>query len=213
MTWHRRPDRVAIVDAYRFPSSIRQRFSLEHRDLGSAEIEAVEAATRQWFRLAARHPRAKLSMPSVIVDDYWHEFVLHTRDYSEFCDTGLGRFMHHVPESAMSTAEAAANHGSTLRSTLKLAQEDEGVEATRLPRLFRVDRDLAIAGGRRYLADCGGRGVCYGLKDSVCLQHVDGPGKRAGHGTWSDPPPSAGAPGAGALGGGIGCGAGCGGGG
>jgi hypothetical protein len=206
MAWHRTQDRSRIVDGYLFPSSVRQRFAQEHETMSAADIATVEAAARQWFRLAARHRKVKLSMPSVIVDDYWHEMVLHTRDYAEFCDTAVGRFLHHVPESAMSAGDASANRKSTLRQTFKLAQEDEGVEATRLPLLFRVDRDLAVEGGRRYLADCGGRGQCYGMTGSVCLQHVDGVGRKPG-GPWKETPASPGDPGGAALGFG-GCGGG-----
>jgi hypothetical protein len=169
-----------MIDAYRFPSSVRQRFALAYGSLIAAEITTVEDATRQWFRLAARHPKARLAMPSVIVDSLWHEFVLHTRDYAEFCDTALGHFLHHVPEPAMSPTGAA-----TLRDTLKLAQQDESIAATALPLLFRVDRDLAVEGGRRYLADCGGRGECYGAKEAVCLQHLTGAGRKS-HGGWKD---------------------------
>jgi hypothetical protein len=169
--------RVAVVDAYEFPSSIRQRFALEHHTFTPEQIATVEAATRQWFRLAARRPKAALSMPSVIVDDLWHEMVLHTREYAAFCDAAFGRFLHHVPESAMTGPEAAANQGRTLRTTFELAQQDEKCAATELPVLFRVDRDLAVKGGRRYLADCGGRGHCYPLPGTVCLQHLRGTGR------------------------------------
>jgi hypothetical protein len=210
MAWNRRQDRVAVVDAYRFPSSVRLRFAQEHRTLTAEDIAMVEAAARQWFRLAARHPKAKLSMPSVIVDDLWHELVLHTRDYAEFCDTALGRFLHHVPESAMSAADAAANRNSTLRETLRLAQQDEAIEATRLPLLFKVDRDLAVDGGRRYLADCGGRGECFGLPGAICLQHLTSVGRRT-RGNWNDrggPPVGPEVAGTGAP---SGCAGGCGG--
>ncbi|WP_133908801.1 glycine-rich domain-containing protein [Actinophytocola oryzae] len=35
--------------------------------------------------------------PSRAVDDGWHMFVLHTRDYREFCRRIAGRFIDHVP--------------------------------------------------------------------------------------------------------------------
>jgi hypothetical protein len=205
--------RVAVVDGFQFPGSVRQRFGLEHNTLSSDDISNVEAATRQWFRLAARHPKAKLSMPSVVVDDMWHEFVLHTRDYAEFCDAAFGRFLHHTPESAMNPAAAAANQGGTLAATFRFAEEDEVVERPRLPLLFRVDREVAIEGGHRYLADCGGRGICYGLVGMVCLQHLNGPEttKRRFTGGGRAPESQYGLP-TGGGGCGAGCGGGCGGG-
>lgn len=185
--------RLAIIDEYQFPGSVRQRFALQRDDLGSDDIRLVEGGTRQWFRLAARHPKARLAMPSVIVDDLWHEFVLHTREYAEFCEAGLGRFLHHVPESAMTATGAAANRSGGLQVTFQLAQQDElarrggAAGPAALPLLFRVDQELAVAGGRRYLADCGGRGECYESKGTVCLQHVGGPGRRPGGGRWNIP--------------------------
>jgi hypothetical protein len=162
---------------------VRQRFTLHHSGLADDDVEKVEAATRQWFRLAVRHPKAKLSMPSVVVDDLWHELVLHTRDYAAFCDSAFGRFLHHVPESAMSPAAAAANRFTGLEATFRLAQLDEGCDPNRLPLLFRVDHELAVDGGRHYLADCGGRGECYELRGTLCLQHINGIGSPT-RGDW-----------------------------
>jgi hypothetical protein len=35
--------------------------------------------------------------PSKRVDKAWHEFVLFTREYEEFCRERYGRFLHHDP--------------------------------------------------------------------------------------------------------------------
>lgn len=32
-----------------------------------------------------------------MMDDMWHNFILHTRDYAEFCQNYFGEFVHHVP--------------------------------------------------------------------------------------------------------------------
>jgi hypothetical protein len=205
--------RVAVVDGYRFPSSVRQRFGIEHGSLSGDDISTVEAATRQWFRLAARNPKARLAMPSVVVDDLWHEFVLHTREYAEFCDAALGRFLHHTPETAMSPAGAAGNRRGTLAATFRLAEQDEGVQRPGLPLLFRVDREVAVEGGHRYLADCGGRGICYELQGMVCLQHLAGPENlKRRFNPGRRPDSSHGFPAGNTCGGGNGCGGGgCGG--
>ena len=176
--WDRRSvRRIAVVDAFPFPSSVRQRFAFRHGDLTADQIQTAEAATRQWFRLAGPNPKAKLSMPSVVVDDMWHELVLHTREYADFCQEAFGRFLHHAPESAMSSPAAAANRSTDLLNKLRLARHDEGCGPQQLPLLFRVDQELAVAGGRRYLADCGGRGECFEVRGTLCLQHLTGLGK------------------------------------
>ena len=73
-------------------------------------------------------------------------------------------------------------------ATLDLARRDEGCDPDQLPLLFRVDREIGIAGGRTYLADCGGRGQCFPVSGAVCLQHLGGAGKplRSGWGAKLD---------------------------
>jgi hypothetical protein len=38
--------------------------------------------------------------PPKEVDAAWHLFILHTRDYAEYCGRRFGRFIHHVPTGA-----------------------------------------------------------------------------------------------------------------
>ena len=38
--------------------------------------------------------------PSKDIDEMWHHFILHTRDYRDFCMTYLGKFIHHNPTEA-----------------------------------------------------------------------------------------------------------------
>jgi hypothetical protein len=134
---------------------------------------------------------------------------LHTRDYAAFCEAALGRFLHHVPESAMSPAAAAANRYTALLTAFHLAQQDEGCQPKQLPLLFRIDQDLAVPNGRRYLADCGGRGECYEVRGTLCLQHLQGFGKSM-RGDWNPNGwPNTGIP---TQGSGCGIGGGCGGG-
>ena len=52
----------------------------------------------------------KLS-PSLIVDLGWHEFILFTRGYQNFCIEQLGRFIHHVPDD-----DKASNNRAFLKT-------------------------------------------------------------------------------------------------
>jgi hypothetical protein len=164
-----------------FPRSVRQRFAHQHPQLADDDLTLVEAAARQWFRLAARHPVAKLSMASVLVDDFWRELLRHTRDYATFCDAAFGRFLPHDADSAVSAANATANRTTRLRHTLNLARQDEGCGPRGIPLLFRVDRQLGLDGAG-YVADCGGHGECYEVSGTVCLQHLIGLGKQTNPG-------------------------------
>jgi hypothetical protein len=174
---HRAAERIAFVNAYAFSASVQQRLKSKHPELTADGLALVEAAARQWFRIVASQPRSELSMPSRLVDDLWHEFMLHTRDYAAFCKAAFGRFLHHQPETAMSPKRAAANHSKQLVLTLRLTQADEHCPPTDLPLLFRVDREAGLKDYRKYLADCGGRGQCYSMPNTTCLQHITGLGK------------------------------------
>jgi len=177
--------RLAAVDDYQFPSGVRQLFVQHHGELTGDGIRSVEAAARQWFRLGVRHPKARLAMPSVIVGDLWREFAVHTREYAEFCEGTLGRNPQRPPEPARTAGGAAEDRPGALQTTFRYAQQDEPGAAGPLPVLFRVDQELAVPGGWHYLADCGGRGICYELKGTICLQHLGGSGKAPGRGTWN----------------------------
>jgi hypothetical protein len=169
--------RAAAVDSLEFPSGVRHRFALARPDLTVEDVRRVEAAARQWFRLVARNPRVKLAMPSVVVDDLWHELVLDTREYATFCQAAFGRFLHHVPDPVSGSPAELASRSRQLLATLEFARQDEGCEGPQLPLLFSIDQQLAVAGGRRYLADCGGRGECHELRGVLCLRHLAGQGR------------------------------------
>ncbi len=51
--------------------------------------------------------------PSYWVDMAWHEFILHTRLYEEFCLGTLGRFIHHTPDD--NTSKNQSNYKQTLK--------------------------------------------------------------------------------------------------
>ncbi len=40
-----------------------------------------------------------VGMSSKEVDAYWHQFILFTRSYFDFCMTTFGRFIHHQPNT------------------------------------------------------------------------------------------------------------------
>jgi hypothetical protein len=63
-------------------------------------------------------------VPSKQIDDIWHEFVLYTKDYQDFCAHFLGGFIHHNPteqgdtEAYNLTREAAIKTFGSLDSNM-----------------------------------------------------------------------------------------------
>jgi hypothetical protein len=86
------PDTVAMsIDRVVHRVACRRSFSSLERD--RAGLELVK------FLYLCAESDLPLA-PSEIIDDLWHEFILHTRDYANFCHTTLGTFVHHVPSTA-----------------------------------------------------------------------------------------------------------------
>lgn len=141
---------------------------------GLAERIVDQAAA---FLAAAAGARQPLS-PSGVVDVGWHTFILHTRDYADFCQRLAGRFLHHEPtdpaeREAMTRADLAAVRERTIA-----AMRQDG---------FIVDEELWPAGheGRpcvpydttpgslRAAAAAGDCTQCY----AGCSDSPSGPGK------------------------------------
>lgn len=112
-------------------------------------------------------------MPSRSVDVLWHEFILHTKVYDEFCPRAYGRKLHHTPARSMTTTELVRLKSRGLGWTYALASRDEGLSLghpSRLPLLFRVDEDLAIPDAQHWILSCG-QGPCGAGHGSGCIQH------------------------------------------
>lgn len=72
------------------------------RNVEEEQAEALEGKFKK-FTLMALEERGpeddpdKEIAPSELLDEYWHEFLLDTRRYHEYCDYVFGYFMHHNP--------------------------------------------------------------------------------------------------------------------
>ena len=63
--------------------------------------------------------------PSILVDDAWHEFILCTRAYCDYCRERFGRYMHHHPGGK------SAKHAEQFARTLELYTERHGTPSPR----------------------------------------------------------------------------------
>jgi len=121
----RRKGREQFIDAYRFPPGIRQRVLKRYPHLTDEQLELVFRALRDYFHLCRKARRRLLAMPSQVVDVAWHEFILFTRNYQDFCRRALGRFLHHTPTEAMPDRTRATEG---IRRTWRLACLREGID-------------------------------------------------------------------------------------
>ncbi|MFB9684193.1 glycine-rich domain-containing protein [Amycolatopsis plumensis] len=74
-------------------------------DLPHALAERIVDQTLA-FLCACATERGSGLAPSPLVDLGWHAFILHTKEYAEFCDRVAGGYIHHVPEPDRDTSIA-----------------------------------------------------------------------------------------------------------
>ncbi|HEY0650215.1 hypothetical protein [Phenylobacterium sp.] len=167
--------RLSRLAQFRFPDHIGARVRSAYPDLSDDECEAVLEGLRQFFAISILAQGRRVAMPSRAVDTAWHEFILSTRAYQDFCFQVMGRFLHHTPAEAMrSPIDAQAG----IRRSWRLACKDEGLDPKapgRLPLLFAIDAQLAIPGGFTYALDCrqaGARGDAAADGSVYCASHI-----------------------------------------
>lgn len=109
------------------------------RDLASRIVDQALA----FLGTCAVHAGKPLA-PSGLVDHGWHAFILHTRDYAEFCDRVAGRFLHHVPTDPDDSSDGAGSLEYTVDAIVAAG--------------FRVDRELWSLGAK---CNNDGDGKCH----------------------------------------------------
>ncbi|WP_394388709.1 hypothetical protein [Shewanella woodyi] len=74
---------------------------------GVKESEAVEIFedVKRWLWMASETQRSVnkpvvIDSALVVLDEMWHNFMLFTRDYSQFCKNYFGGYIHHSPMTA-----------------------------------------------------------------------------------------------------------------
>lgn len=190
--------RQKYIEGYYFHKGITGRLAQKHPQLTASQIDLVLQGLRAYFLMCLRGKRSMVSMPSQVVDDAWHEFILSTRIYHDFCRRAFGYFLHHTPAEAMASPTQAR---VGIKRAWRLACAHEGIDPktpAQLPLLFAIDGLLNIPGGFTYRLHCdqGGSGA-------YCASHIGCSSGCAGDSGAGDAADSAGCSG--------GCGGGCGG--
>ena len=146
--------RAEFIRSYQWPIGLLDKLEQKHTGLTRKDTALVSRGLRQFFLAHLMSGNKFVAMPSQVVDDLWHEFILYTREYKQFCGKAFGRFMHHTP--AVVFGPTSATNGG-LRRTWWFACRDENIDpkrATRLPLLFALDGKLQILNGFRYDLNC-----------------------------------------------------------
>jgi hypothetical protein len=151
----RRLKRAEYIRSYAWPPGLLDKLAAHHTGFTRKETALVAQGLRQFFLAYLNGGLRYVAMPSQVADDLWHEFILYTRAYQDFCDKAFGGFLHHTP--AVVLAEGAKKDNTGLRRVWLQCCREDGInpaKPSRLPLLFALDVKLNIPGGYRYYPDC-----------------------------------------------------------
>src|ERR1700730_7354290 len=86
---------------------------------GRASAEKKEELEREFKRFVflAGEGVCPLAMISPLVNEVWHQFILFTKQYKEFCHKTLGMFIGHQPDTPSTPVPVVA--GENFRSAYK----------------------------------------------------------------------------------------------
>jgi hypothetical protein len=153
-TGWRKSKRADYIRTYMFPPGLIDKLGKVRPDLALKDQQLVARALRQYFLVYLKSGFRQVSMPSQLADDLWHEFILYTKHYQQFCKQAFGQYMHHTPAAVLGQNQ---HNNDGLRRTWWFACVEENINpkrATRLPLLFALDGKYDIADGFRYEANC-----------------------------------------------------------
>ena len=151
MSWRQRTlRREQFIRSHVFSHALLDGLHKTHPAVTEKDEFLIARALRSFFLIHLRTAPASIGMPSRVVDDLWHEFILDTREYSAFCEQAFGAFFHHIPAAKMTPG---ISRDAGMRRTWRHACLEENINPerpTRLPLLFAIDQKLNIAGGNVY---------------------------------------------------------------
>ena len=92
------------------PRLLIKKFCQDHQVLESEAVERFEE-TKKFLYLCAKNKGINYA-PSIEIDKMWHEFILNTRLYRQYCSNRFGKYVDHLPTSpiAMPTDERSTSN-------------------------------------------------------------------------------------------------------
>ena len=141
---------LKYLEQYQLPSYIKARFQKDASDKFKIIIDDESAdmccAALIDFFLATISTRKPCGMPSTLVDELWHTFLLFTKDYRTFCND-VGRFIDHIPDVDKNDKPSKEKMELATLRTFIFCCEREGIplNSTEIPILFSIDSLLPQA--------------------------------------------------------------------
>jgi hypothetical protein len=108
----------------------------------TAEAEALFREVKRYLVMARTDERRIIwEMHSLRVDEVWHQFILYTVQYAEFCQRHFGRYIHHAPSNAPHVEHARTIPVGTFD---QFRDRYAALFGTALPDLWYDDRTVTV---------------------------------------------------------------------
>jgi hypothetical protein len=143
---------------------------VKERIVGTQEEgKALFTEVKRFLVLSRVVPSVLWNVYSSRVDEVWHQFVLFTREYIEFCHRSFGEYIHHSPSNAPEPLNNSNVEPSTFPTFRSQYQALFGVP---LPNCWLDERNVTLSG--RVIHDGAGR-TTVSIEDGMAmLIDVDG---------------------------------------
>lgn len=146
--------RAEYIRNFTMPLGLYTKLMKKQPSLTLKDCQLVGHALRHFFLAYLKSGCRVVSMPSQVADDLWHEFILYTRQYNQFCRRAFGRFLHHAPAAVLGKGRQS---DEGLKRVWFFACREDHISPNkpgRLPLLFALDAKLNIPDGFQYKLDC-----------------------------------------------------------
>jgi len=111
---------MADIDAIDF-TMVKLKIQDPEEGLGwtAGLCDEAEAAYKGFLALKRTYPDKEI-VPNKMVDLFWHQHILDTRQYAEDCQYIFGYFMHHFPYFGMKDEQEKQNLADAFEETREL---------------------------------------------------------------------------------------------
>jgi hypothetical protein len=133
------------------------------------EGEALFAEAKKFLILSHSDTDVSWGMYSARVDETWHQFVLFTRQYVDFCHRYFGEYLHHNPSNAPELPGRLDLKPSTFEG---FRARYESFFGEPLADAWLDDRSVSLS--RRVINDNAGRSRVSVEGDMSCLEGPEG---------------------------------------
>jgi hypothetical protein len=89
------------------------------------EARALFEEAKKYLWIVAHDREREYPIMSLRVDEAWHQFILFTREWREFCDCVLGLTVAHAPPTTLPPPEGAPVRASVSREEFVARYEEE----------------------------------------------------------------------------------------